>query len=501
VIKSYGRRNVKVIISETGYALGENTFGFEGYSRINETNRANYISSAFANYWQNWPEVIAVTPFQMSDTDGQWDEFDWISPLWPYTPHAQYTRVADLTKPVGSWEPYGYQVNFRVRVDPHVSPGEYPSQLRGREQNGNSVQSTAAVTATVLPAGTWQYKYYLPVIFAAPPKTGPWYLSVPELSAPGGIVPTHFLQPITPTTLSALSVNTPLTLPVDGMILGLALDEGAGLAAVIGTVSDNTGYLQIIQLNDFQLGPKVSFNTTPQFVAIREPGQAYVSLADGLALVDLQTGEVIRQMLGLGRIRGLARDAATGRLFAADAEHDRLLILHDDLSAQISTHLLTDQPDQVILDPAARRIFVSLPGASQIVALNADNLQPENQFALTGGPIIDWAFDPHRQRLYVLHVLAPNYRGITLFDTISLKQTNLIAGVEDMPLQRASAVALTEGGDLLVSEVDGLWQMNPDNFSITRQQIITDQAIAGGLKVSRNSTTLASTPYQLEIYR
>jgi len=502
VIKSYGRYNVKVIVSETGHALGNNTFGFEGYPGINETNRANYMASAFANYWQNWPEVIAVTPFQMSDTDGQWDEFDWIAPEWPYTPHAQYTSVSSLSKPVGSWEPYGYQVNFRVAISPDVPPGAYPSQLRGSEREGNVVTATAVATATVAAPGSL-YRYYFPIIMAAPPKTGPWYLSVPEASAPGAIVPTHFLQPITPTILPALSAHATTSIPLDGTPHKLALDEQAGLGAIIGVYPDDTGYLQIFNLTNLQPERKISFGTLPQFVTTDAPtpAQAYVSLANGLALVDLQTGTIIRQMPELGRLRGIARDAATGQLFVADAEHDRLLILRDDLSAQISTHPLSDQPDQVIFDSATRQIFISFPGVSGIATLSADNLQMEAQTNLTGGPIIDWGFDPHRQRLYILHALAPGYRGITVLNTPSLDQIALIAGVEAMPLQQASAITLSPSGNLLISEVDGLWEMNPDGFSVTLLQTTTNQSTTGGLAVSQDNRIFSLTANQLEIYR
>jgi hypothetical protein len=110
-------------------------------------------------------------------------------------------------------------------------------------------------------------------------------------------------------------------------------------------------------------------------------------------------------------------------------------------------------------------------------------------------------FDPNRQRLYVLHVLAPSYRGITVLETSSLNQIALIAGVEDMPLQQASAVTLSPNGDLLISEADGLWQMNPNDFSITLQYTTSRQTSAGGLKVSQDNVIFASTAHELKIYR
>jgi hypothetical protein len=86
VINGHGRTGVKVMLTETGYALGNNTFEFEGFARINETNRADYIASAFQDYWQNWSEIVAVTPFELTDPSGHWATFDWVYPYWPYSP-------------------------------------------------------------------------------------------------------------------------------------------------------------------------------------------------------------------------------------------------------------------------------------------------------------------------------------------------------------------------------------------------------------------------------
>jgi hypothetical protein len=316
-------------------------------------------------------------------------------------------------------------------------------------------------------------------------------------------MPTHFLQPVTPTTFAALSAQVATALPLDGTPDRLALAEESGLGAIIGTYPDYTGYLQVFNLTTAQSGHKISFDTPPQFVSTDTPtpGQAYVSLADGLALVDLQTGTIVRQMRGWGRLRGIARDAATGRLFVADAEHDRLLVLRDDLSAQISAHPLSDQPDQVFFNAMARQILIAYPGASRIAALNADTLQIEAQTNLTGGPMMDWVFDPLRQRLYILHALAPSYRGITVLGASALNQIALIAGVEALPLQQASALTLFSDGDLLISEVDGLWQMDPNSFAVTLRQTTTDQASAGGLNASQNNAIFVLTAQQLETYR
>lgn len=104
VLEKYGRKNVKVMITETGYALGEDVFlDSEGFPAIDEYNRADYIMRAFRDYWEKWPEIVAVIPFQFSDPG--WTRSDWVDPSSdtradgsPTKPHYQYTLVSKLAK-------------------------------------------------------------------------------------------------------------------------------------------------------------------------------------------------------------------------------------------------------------------------------------------------------------------------------------------------------------------------------------------------------------------
>lgn len=104
VIESHGRYGVKVILTETGYALDDQTF--TNYPIVNEDNRADYIVRAFRDYWSKWPEVLAVTPFEFLDTGGGWRSFDWIysdsgtgTMNRPTNAHKQYYDVWNLAKP------------------------------------------------------------------------------------------------------------------------------------------------------------------------------------------------------------------------------------------------------------------------------------------------------------------------------------------------------------------------------------------------------------------
>lgn len=104
IIAAHGRTGVQVMLTETGYALGDQTF--VGFPIINEDNRADYIVRAFRDYWSKWPELIAVTPFEFLDNAGGWNSYDWIfagSQTGPYNrptlAHKQYYDVWNLAKP------------------------------------------------------------------------------------------------------------------------------------------------------------------------------------------------------------------------------------------------------------------------------------------------------------------------------------------------------------------------------------------------------------------
>jgi hypothetical protein len=172
LLNNYGRSGVKVMLTETGYELGNKIFDFEGFSAINESNRAAYIASALADYWSKWPEIVAVTPFELCDGSGHWAKFDWVYPYSPYPVHAQFNTVAALIKPMGKWQPYGYQITFRARAD--TPPGIYHSRLEGRERNGHTALAVEAAPAQVFLPGQLRF-IYLPLLKAVSSNSGPWY--------------------------------------------------------------------------------------------------------------------------------------------------------------------------------------------------------------------------------------------------------------------------------------------------------------------------------------
>ena len=106
LLEKYGRKDTKVVITETGYELGNNTYGFEGKKAITEELRTDYIMRAFRDYWIKWPEIISLCPFEMVSMYVGSDRFDWIymdsgsdEKGYPTNYHPQYEAVASLPKP------------------------------------------------------------------------------------------------------------------------------------------------------------------------------------------------------------------------------------------------------------------------------------------------------------------------------------------------------------------------------------------------------------------
>lgn len=89
---------LQVVLTETGYELGDAYYG--EYPPVSEELRAEYIQQAIEMYWPRWPEVRAVTPFQLAGWYGSWRTFDWVWPSsrttahgFPTRPRLQYARL------------------------------------------------------------------------------------------------------------------------------------------------------------------------------------------------------------------------------------------------------------------------------------------------------------------------------------------------------------------------------------------------------------------------
>ncbi len=511
-----GRTGFKFVLTETGHGLGDNLYAFEGFPRINEANRASYISSAFHNYWRTWPEIIAVTPFELGDPWSGWEWLDWINytvSLDPFhfsmTPHAQYNAVAVLAKPRGATLPHGFEVTFRARVAGDLPPGTYTSQLYGSA----AVSASAALTqaAPVQVVANLQ-RIYLPSIGTSW-NEGVWYMQVPTdnlvpasseedvaaTSPPGGtssteylqgsewdgaIVPTHFLTAAARVVPGPGNGEGQATLParqhLDGMEPNLLVVDGRWGRAYVGL---GDGGLALLNLSTLELEKHIPISSDLETLA---PGPAagtvYGALSSGqVVLIDVVRGEVVARAGDLGRPRGMVFDPATKSLLVADAQEGTVVRFSRDLAARLAAGVLDDLPDQILLDSANRRLYVMLPGARRVAVLDADSLRPVAQAELVGGPLIEMALDAARGRVYVLSALSPQYRGISVLRAGDLASLALVAGRSAIPLKQATALALAPDGHLLVAEGTDLYRISPEDFSVANLAWLRYPVERGGL--------------------
>jgi hypothetical protein len=329
---------------------------------------------------------------------------------------------------------------------------------------------------------------YLPIIWGPRRTDGPWYLSKPATPAPGTIMPDAFLQPAATKGDTVVAAATPISIPLESEPLAMAVADESGRGAVLLT----DGRLQIIDTTRLQLLQTIFIGPNPQTITAGAPqsGQAYLALENELVLVDLPGRQVVNRRPEPGRWRDLARDGNTQRLFAVDADNKRLLVLQDDLSQQLATVNLDEQPNQLIFDPIDRQLYLTFPAVSRIMAINADNLVITAQADLTGGPILDLILDTGHHRLYVLNSLAPTYRGLTLLETPTLTQLNLIAGSENFPFRTAGALGSTPTGQVLIPENSGLWQITPGDFAVSNIRPGENFTLAGEIEVSQANGTI-----------
>jgi hypothetical protein len=506
VIALYGgRTGLKFVLTETGQGLGDNLYAFEGFPPINEANRSGYMASAFRDYWRTWSEVIAVTPFELGDPWSGWDWLDWVDyrvgldPFsFAYTSHPQYEAVAALAEPRGATLPHGVEVTFRARVTDDVLPGVYTSRLAGSALGASVVLSQAApvqvvehVARTYLPviAGGWTGGVWTMGEPSAPPVLG--LLDSDESTGlrawdDGAIVPTHFLAGGGALRDTASRIVRLQSLDLGGAEPTCLVLDGRGAYAYVGLAG---GELAVFDADRLAFEGHVSLGGNLLALA---PGPAtglvYVALDSGeLLMVDAGRAAVIGRAVGLGRPISLLYNPERGDVLVADAGTGRLVRLRQDLGAQLSILALDDLPGQVLLDTAARRLYVMLPGAGRVLALHADTLQPLAQVRLAGGPLVHMALDAAGGRLYVLSALSPHYRGIAVLGADDLSPLALVAGSPDLPLEQAAALALSSDGALMVAERKRVYLVRPDDFGVVAQIGLEHALAQAGLAVDPTS--------------
>ena len=527
-----GRTGFKFVLTETGHGLGDDLYAFEGFPPINTSNRAEYISVAFDLYWRTWAELIAVTPFELGDPWRGWDWLDWVDytvsldPLaFSYTPYRQYNRVAALTKPRGATVPHDIEVTFRAQADPDLSPGIYISVLHG---TAGGATTSATQTAAVQVVSHIE-RLYLPTIGSeeSQPKEGVWYQKTPAANPPsqpademgpthphppsasttptdGAIKPTHFLTPTNGVVRPTFREDWPTdSVVIEGYPHLLMLDihpqsPGEGSSRSSGwanSTSDRAyaalanGQVAVIDLNTLHVDQPVNLGSPARALAPgARAGRVYASLdSNQVVLVDIASGQIIGDTRDIGCPQSLILDPATGSLLVVDSDSRSIVRLSQDLGGRLDTYPLADLPGQILLDPSNRRLYVTLPGARQILALDADTLEMVANRTLAGGPLVMAALDTVHGRLYALSALSPRHRGIWVLNTEDLSLSAIVAGSSDVPLRRASALALLPDGRLLVVEGTQLYDISPVDFGATVVARLQHPVGPGGLATDPSS--------------
>lgn len=473
-IERWGRSGVRVFLSETGYELGNSAFKWEGFPTITERNRADYMVSAFDDYWRHWPEVVGVAPYQLSDRSGAWSTWNWIDGGGAHDdkPRLQYIRVRDTVDKTNF--ALASQLRIRFQADAGEIRGEHPSQIFVMSRGETLSDSGAAALVTVL-NGTPP-----PTPTATPTETG---------------TPSPTMTP-TATPLFCAQATDPYE-PNESQFQArmMALD-GSPIEATLHSLADvdwfyfvrpprasATRYLiqTTTDLPDFGVRTEVYDVTTNALLASgdgplvvemgREIVHFYVRVSsNGLApcprayrlqILDLADFDEFvylphltrdtadpstrRAVEGLDRPDGWAINRAG--LWIADPRADRVRLVDPQSGALRMEVAIAGSP--FVVRAADDGIFVTAPGADRVVALDNKG-RIRWQTALDGlGLPQDLRYDAATRRVFVLYLLSPRYGQIDILDADSGHIIERIEPTLRRPLRLASALSLDERGQTL----------------------------------------------------
>ncbi len=194
-LAAWGRPGVKTFLSETGYEMWNGTYTWEGYPVINEDNRADYIGRAYRDYWRSWAEIDAVAPYQLSDPQGTWSNWNFIDGNgFTYgSPRAQFYAVKNLDKG-NTLASSIIEITFQAYAP--NSSGTYYANL-----NATAANAGVGGNGSVAPV----------IVYATAPTATPTFTKSPTPAATATDTPTPTNTP-TP-TLTHTPTNTPTHTP------------------------------------------------------------------------------------------------------------------------------------------------------------------------------------------------------------------------------------------------------------------------------------------------
>ncbi len=390
-LAQWGRPGARVLISETGYALGDASF--PQFRPIDEETRADYMVRAFRDHWNRWPEIVAVAPFQLSDPDGRWRAWDWIAPSG--VPHLQYTRVAQL-----DLSPFSGRlvVTLQARANQVTAPTVAYVTARAEFPTTNIPPLNHTVSLLLLP----------PENLPAPCTT-----CTPS-PAPPPPTPTPRLPEPTPTPAPEATVRTwriggaPHGMAVHPATRALAVtDYTAGTVRVV--VPPRGDVVNTFAWPGYWGMDKVAWSSSP-------PGIVATLQYAGALIFSPENADLVR-FLPVGEWPiDLAVAPEVGRAFVISAR-DRTLTVVDLFAWKVETTLEVEgTPTALDYDPAWEEILVAARSPHRIMRVDARTLHVVGTLSLDEPPD-DVAVDAARGLLAVSHRTARRLSLISLDGT------------------------------------------------------------------------------------
>lgn len=360
----WGRVDVPVILSETGYALGDASS--PGYPPIDEWNRAEYMRRAFVDYWSRWPELVAVAPFQLSDPDRRWSAWDWVAPYG--NPHPQYTAVAALD---ALPDAEGRLVlTFHARVGEVSTPTVVHLTARAEAPTAGWLPLTHTISLLIMPRS---------------PTPAPCPACTPPASPTASPAPTRPPAP-TPTPVSEARILG--VWEVGREPHGLALDPVTRRLFVA-----NYGDASISVLNA-EAGTQMGTISLPGYWGMHNlawwpnGGALVVTLhyAGGTLVLPQARADDVRFLPTGDRPEGMAIAPDVGRLFITGGEENVLAVVNA-TSWYVEARVPTGRrPAGVAYDPYRHRVAVVNTGDNTVTLVDARSLAVVDTLAVGDGP-------------------------------------------------------------------------------------------------------------------